>query len=280
MDDNWIVENLTGAFDTWNGKLMEIWSLVSETPQHFKGGALWELAQNINGALQAIGYGLLILFFAISIFKSTANFRDLRRPEQVLRYFIRFVAAKTAVTYGMELMTTLFTICAGVISTAAGSLGNLTGAAVTLPEEIKTAIGEVGFLASIPLWLVTILGSVFITVLSFVMILTVYSRFFRLYMYTALAPIPLSTFAGESTASTGKAFIKSYLGVCLEGAVIVLACMIFSAFTSSGSPGIVNPDVSAVTLVWSYLAETIFNMLVLVGLVKGADRIIKEMMAL
>lgn len=280
MDNNWIVENLEGAFSTWNEKLTEIWSLISETPQHFKGGAIWNLAQNINDALQAVGYGLLILFFAISIFKSTANFRDFRRPEQALRFFIRFVAAKTAVTYGMELMTTLFSICAGVISTVAGQLGNLSGAAVTLPDEIKTAIGEVGFLASIPLWLVTILGSVFITVLSFVMILTVYARFFRLYMYTALAPIPLATFAGESTESTGKAFLKSYLGVCMEGAVIVLACMIFSAFTSSGTPGIVNADASAVTQVWGYLAETIFNMLVLVGLVKGSDRIVKEMLAL
>lgn len=280
MEDNWIVENLTGAFDTWNSKLTEIWSLVSESPQTFKGGAIWNLATNINGALQSIGYGLIILFFAISIFKSTANFRDFRRPEQALRYFIRFVAAKTAVTYGMEIMTTLFTICAGIISTVAGNLGFLTSAAVSLPEEIKTAIGEVGFLASIPLWLVTILGSLFITVLSFIMILTVYSRFFKLYMYTALAPIPLATFAGESTSNTGKAFIKSYLGVCLEGAIIVLACLIFSAFTSSGTGGIVDANASAVTQVWGYLAETIFNMLVLVGLVKGADRIVKEMFSL
>jgi len=279
MDDNWIIENLTGAFDTWNDKLTEIWQLVSETPQNFKDGAIWDLAVNINGALQAIGYGLLVLFFAISIFKSTANFRDFRRPEYALRFFIRFVAAKTAVTYGMDIMTTLFNICAGIISSVAGNLGTLTGAAVTLPDEIRTAISEVGFLASIPLWLVTILGSVFITVLSFIMILTVYSRFFNLYMYTALAPIPLATFAGETTSNTGKAFIKSYLGVCLEGAIIVLACLIFSAFTANGSPGIADPDASAVTMVWGYLAETIFNMLVLVGLVKGADRIVKEMLA-
>ena len=192
MEDNWIVENLEGAFNTWNEKLTEIWSLVSETPESFKGGAIWELAQNINAALQAVGYGLLILFFAISIFRSTANFQDFRRPEHALRYFIRFVAAKTAVTYGMDIMTTLFTICAGIVSTVAGSLGSLTGAAVTLPDEIKTAIGEVGFLASIPLWLVTILGSVFITVLSFVMILTVYGRFFRLiYVYGAGSCAPL-----------------------------------------------------------------------------------------
>ena len=280
MDDNWIVENLEGAFATWNSKLTEIWSLVSETPQHFKNGAIWAVCQNINTALQAIGYGLLILFFAISIFRSTANFQDFRRPEQALRHFIRFVAAKTAVTYGMDIMTTLFTICGGIVSTVAGNLGNLTGASVTLPEGIKTAIDEVGFLASIPLWLVTILGSVFITALSFVMIMTVYSRFFRLYMYTALAPIPLSTFAGDVTSNTGRTFIKSYLGVCMEGAVIVLACMIFAAFTGDGAPGIADPDASAVTMVWSSLAETIFNMLVLVGLVKSADRIVKEMMAL
>lgn len=277
MKETWIAENLIKSFDTWNDKLKEIWSLVSESPETFKGGAIWELAQNMNGALQAIGYGLIVLFFAISIFKSTANFQDFRRPEQALRYFIRFVAAKSAVTYGMDIMTALFAICGGIVSTVAGRLGSLTGAAVTLPDEIKTAIEEVGFWESIPLWLVTILGSIFITVLSFVMILTVYSRFFRLYMYTALAPIPLSAFAGETTANTGRTFLKSYLGVCLEGAIIVLACLIFSAFTSAGTPGLVDADASAVTMVWGYLAETIFNMLVLVGLVKGADRIVREM---
>lgn len=280
LDNNWIVENLNGAFDTWNSKMVEIWSLLSETPQNFKGGAIWTLAETINGALQAIGYGLLILFFAMSIFKSAMSFQDFRRPEQLLRYFLRFVAAKTAVTYCMDIMLLLFDICSGIISTIANSMGSLSSLLVTLPTELETAVTSIGFLESIPLWLVTILGSIFITVLSFVMILTVYNRFFRLYMYTALAPVPLATFAGEGTSATGKAFLKSYIGVCLEGAIIVLACMIFGAFASSGTPGIVDTSASAVTQVWSYLAETIFNMLVLVGLVKGADRIVKEMMAL
>ena len=102
------------------------------------------------------------------------------------------------------------------------------------------------------------------------------SVFFRLYMYTALAPLPLASFAGESTQSVGISFIKSYVGVCLEGAVIVLACVIYAAFVST-------PTVSggeATTMVWSYLTEIIFNMLVLVGLIKGSDRIIHEMMGL
>ena len=110
------------------------------------------------------------------------------------------------------------------------------------------------------------------------MILTVYGRFFKLYIYTAIAPVPLSTFAGEPTSSVGKSFMKSYCAVCLEGAVIVLACIIFSLFASS--PPTVNPDASAVTQVWSYVLELGFSMLILVGTVKMADRVIRELMGL
>ena len=276
MNQNWIVENLLNAFATWNSKLSELWALASTSPQSFKGGAVWGVMQGIHSGLLGIGYGLLILFFALSLFKNTANFHELKRPEAALHYLIRFVAAKTLVDYSMTILLAIFDICNGVILQIAGSMGGISQAMVTLPAEIQTAIDNVGFLASIPLWLVTILGSLFITVLSFVMILTVYGRFFRLYMYAALAPLPLATFAGGSTQSVGVAFVKGYAGVCLEGAVIVLACIIYAGFVNT--PSVVTGE--ATTIVWSYLAETIFNMLVLVGLIKGSDRIIHEMMGL
>ena len=75
--------------------------------------------------------------------------------------------------------------------------------------------------------------------------------------------------------SIGKSFLKSYAGVCMEGAVIVLACTIFSVFAAT--PPTVNPDAAAASMVWSYIGELIFNMLVLVGSVKMADRIVREM---
>lgn len=276
MDQNWIVENLNNAFTTWNEKLTELWSLVTTSPATFKGGAVWGIIQTIHGAMLAIGYALVILFFAMSLFKNTANFHELKRPEAALHYLIRFVAAKTAVGYGMEIMLKVFEVCNGIVSEMAASMGGISQAMVSLPGEVQTAIENVGFLASIPLWLVTILGSLFITVLSFIMILTVYGRFFRLYMYTALAPIPLATFAGDSTQSVGVSFLKTYVGVCMEGAVIVLACIIYAGFV--GTPVVASGE--ATTMVWSYLAETVFNMLVLVGLIKGSDRIVHEMMGL
>ena len=147
-----------------------------------------------------------------------------------------------------------------------------------MPDEMITAIEECGFFESIPLWAVTLIGSLLITILSFIMILTVYGRFFKLYLYTALAPVPLATFAGAPTQQVGISFLKSSTGVCLEGAIIILACIIFSLFASS--PPTINTSDAVVSMVWSYIAELVFNMLVLVGAVKMADHVVKEMMGL
>ncbi len=276
MADSWVVGNIENAFETWNDKMTEIWTLVTTSPETFRGGAIWNIVQNINGGLQAIGFGLLVLFFAMSIFQSTASFKDFQRPEYALKHFIRFCAAKVAITSAMELMTSLYSICGGVVEKIAGSLGGIGSAKVNLPSAIEKAIEDAGFWESIPLWLVTIIGSLFITVLSFIMIMTVYGRFFKLYIYTAIAPVPLASFAGETTSFMGKSFVKSYIGVCMEGAVIVLACIIFSAFASSSSVG-ADTSLATVTMVWKYLGEVMFNMLVLVGLIKGADKIVKEL---
>ncbi|WP_087064183.1 hypothetical protein [Intestinibacillus massiliensis] len=279
MSDNWIVGNIENALGTWNDKLAELWALLSQSPETFKGGDVWNVITGIASTMQGIGYGLLVLFFAMGVFQSAASFREIQRPEYALRHFVRFAAAKVAVGYSMEIMTAVFSICGGIISNVMSGLGGMIGAGADLPAELVTAIEEIGFLQSIPLWLVSFLASLVITVLSFILILTVYGRFFKLYMYTALAPLPLSSFAGEGTAATGKAFIKSYIGVCMEGAVIVLACLIYSAFLSSATPA-ADASLPAVTMAWQYLGQLVFNMLVLTGLVKGADRIVKEMFGL
>ncbi len=278
MSDNWVVQNLENALETWNEKLSEIWTLITTTPQNFKGGGIWGVIVNINGAVQAIGLALLVLFFVVGMVKTCGSFTEVKKPEHALKLFIRFALAKGAITYGMELMLALFNIVQGTIGTIMSAAGFSSATQTTLPQEMVDTIESCGFFESIPLWAVTLIGGLFITVMSFILIMTVYGRFFKLYMYTALAPIPLSTFAGEPSQNVGKSFIKSYCAVCLEGAVIVLACIIFSLFAAT--PPVVNPDAAAVTQVWAYIGELLFNMLVLVGSVKMSDRIIREMMGL
>ena len=278
MSDNWIVQNLENALNTWNEKLSEIWTLITQSPETFKGGSIWNVVVNIHGALQAIGYALLVLFFVIGVVKTCGSFAEVKKPEHAVKLFVRFAIAKGLITYGMELMLALLEIIQGVISSIMNAAGFGSPQATVLPQEIVTAVEDCGFFESIPLWAVTLIGGLFIWVLSFIMILSVYGRFFKMYMYTAIAPIPLSSFAGEPSQSIGKSFLKSYAAVCLEGAIIVLACIIFSVFASS--PPVVDASAAAASMVWSYIGELIFNMLILVGSVKMADRIVREMMGL
>ena len=279
MSDNWIVQNLENALNTWNEKLSEIWQLITQSPEQFKGGTIWNVIVNIHGAVQAVGLALLVLFFVVGVMRTAGNFAEVKRPEQALKLFIRFALAKGAVTYGLELMMALFKIVQGLISTIMNAAGFGSAQQTVLPSEIVTAVEDCGFFESIPLWAVTLIGGLFITVLSFIMIMSVYGRFFKLYLYTAISPLPFASFAGENTSGIGKAFVKSYMGVCLEGAVIVLACLIYSAFLSGSSPT-VDSSLPAVTMAWEYIGELIFNMLILTGLVKGADRIVREMFSL
>ena len=278
MSDNWVVQNLQNALDTWNSKLAEIWQILTQSPENFKGGGIWQVIVQIHGALQVIGYALLVLFFVVGVVKTCGSFTEVKRPEHALKIFIRFAITKGVVTYGLELMMALFNIIQGVTSTIMQTAGFGSTEDTVLPDEIIEAVEDCGFFESIPLWAVTLIGGLFITVLSFIMIMSVYGRFFRLYLYTAIAPIPLSSFAGEPSQNIGRSFLKSYAAVCLEGAIVVLACIIFSLFASS--PPVVNPDAAVVTMVWSYIGELIFNMLVLVGAVKMSDRVVREMMGL
>ena len=278
MSDNWVVQNLENALEVWNEKLAEIWIIITQSPETFRGGQIWSVITNIHGAIQAIGYALLVLFFVVGVMKTCGSFAELKKPEHAIKIFIRFVLAKAVVTYGLELMLAFLSIIQGVISTIMNSAGLGQSATTVLPTEIITAIEDCGFFESIPLWAVTLIGGLFVWVLSFIMILSVYGRFFKLYMYTAISPIPLSCFAGEPTQNIGKSFLKSYAGVCLEGAIIVLACIIFSVFANT--PPDVNTGAAAASMVWSYIGELIFNMLILVGAVKMADRIVREMMGL
>ena len=278
MSDNWVVQNLQRALDTWNEKLAEIWTLLLQSPEDFKSGRIWTVILDIHSTVQAIGIALLVLFFLTGIMRTFGSLAEIKRPEQAVQLFLRFILAKGAVTYGLELMLGIFEIMQGMISAIMQTAGLGSQGNTALPGEMITAIEECGFFESIPLWAVTLIGSLLITVLSFIMILTVYGRFFKLYLYTALAPVPLATFAGSPTQQVGISFLKSYTGVCLEGAIIILACIIFSLFASA--PPSINTSDSVVTMVWLYIAELGFNMLVLVGTIKMADHVVKDMMGL
>lgn len=274
-----IIENLERAINIWNSKLAEIWGLLTTSPEDFKGGAVWGVIQQIYSAIQGVGYSLLVLFFLAGMIRTTTSPQDLRRPETVFKLFLRFVIAKGVITYGMDILIAIMEIPQGMVTNIISSLG-LSGTEITaeLPEAMKAAISAVRFTDAIPLWCVALISKFIIMALSFVLILTVYGRFFRFYMFAAMSPIPLAGLAGEGTHLMAQGFFKNYIAVCLEVVAIALACIIYSAIVSS--PPTPDETAEAVTQVWDYVGEIIFNMLVLVGAVKQSDRLVHELMGI
>ena len=273
------MDNLNSALATWNGKLAEIWTLLSTSPENFKGGGIWSAIVDVNGALKAVASALLVLFFVMGVMKTCGSFAELKRPELAVRCLVRFVLAQAAVNHGMDVMMMFFDVAQDTVARIMGVSGLAAMTPLELPDTMVNVIEDVSLIESIPLWAITLLGSLFIWVLSLVMILTVYSRFFKLYMATAIAPIPLSSFAGQPSSSIGVAFLKTYASICLEGCVIVLACVIFSGFAST-QPAITDSSLAPATIVWNYVGELVFNMLVLVGCIKMSDRLVHELMGI
>lgn len=272
-----IIDLLNYALSVWNDKLGEVWNLLTISPSAFKGGTIWGVIQTIHGTLQATGLALLVLFFAAGAVKTCATFVEMKRPEQALKIFVRFAIAKGLVTYGMDLMLSLLEISQGMLASVMVSSGAAT-TDTALPESVLTAISESSLLPSLGILAVSLIGMLVIIVLSFILVITVYGRMFRLYLYTAISPVPLSSFAGEPSQQIGVSFLKSYAGVCLEGVIIALCCVIYTAYAAA--PPDVSPDASAAMQVLTYIGELTFNMLVLVGLIKGTSQVTREMLGL
>lgn len=135
MSDNWVVQNLQNTLGTWNEKLAEIWTLLTQSPTTFKGGAIWNVIVNIHGALQAIGLALLVLFFLVGVVKTCGSFAEVKKPEMAVKLFIRFAIAKGVVTYGLELMMAIFDIVQGVIKTIMKSAGVFGSNKAVLPKK-------------------------------------------------------------------------------------------------------------------------------------------------
>ena len=276
MSDNWIVQNIEKALATWDNALAEIQSILTISPQGFRGGTIWNAIVSVNGALKAVGYALLVLFFLIGVMKTCGSIAEVKRPEHALKLFLRFILAKGVIDNGLEIMEVLIEVVQGILQTILGS--HVISGATTIAPEMVTAIENCDFLNSSPLWIVAILGRLGVVVITFVLILTVYGRFFKIFTYIAIAPIPLSTFAGEPTQNVGRSFLKSFAGACLQGAIIVVACVIFSLYATS-QPS-VDAGASALSMAWSYMEGLILNMLILTATVKASDHVVREMMGL
>lgn len=262
---------LQGALDYWNERYNSIFDILTTSPSDFQGGGIWDTVTTVESIIKGTGVSLVVLFFLYGLFKSSIGFQDFRRnPKQIIFSLFRIGIANFFVLNATDLLTDIMTVVQNIIvSINAGALTS----DFQLPQDLIDALDKADWGAGFGAFAAALIGTVGIHLLSIIILVVVYGRFFKIFLLSAVSPIPLAGFAGESTESLCTNFLKTYIGECMRGIVILVACMIFSAFavspvtTTSTTPG---------GMTWAYIGDVLMQMLLLVIIVKSSDRLVKE----
>lgn len=273
------IEHLEDAVSTWNTKLAEAIDLITTSPVDFREGTIYNIMEDIHTVMVGIAIPILIICFFIGIFRVSSNITEMKRPELAVKMFVRVAVAEYLVTNSMTLMIDLMNIGQSLISDIfhACHVGS-EQFSLTVPTEINEAFQQMNWVDRLGPWVISLLGSIAVTIAAMFVLITIYGRFFKIYIYMVLSPIPLATLAGKSTSRVGESFIRSYAGVCLEGAVVMLAMIIYTLIMTT-SPVLTNGG-SASKLMWEYLTQTLLGMILLVMFVKSSSTLVREMFGL
>lgn len=251
--------------------------------------------ETLNQGLQAFSYALLVVLTLWNVVKTSSSYVELKRPEVLIKLLIRFILTKYVIQVAWSLVNGIFSITGALMEAIfriSGIPVDNIWASMTAPD-----FGEDGIMGILSDWasflnpwskmpgmVLAIIGYIIAMVLSVTLILTVFGRFFKIYMFAALAPIPLSTFGSESSQEIGRNFLKSFCAVSLEGLIIGLALIVFTAYSQNP---IITFDglgifdwVGTMAEEITYMFTLLFNMLLLLGIIKGADQIVHRMFGL
>ena len=275
------IENIENALTQWYNSLETLVEMVLIDPTGV--GRFGPLIQStINLVTKPVGDAMIVLCFFIGIFGAGATMAETKRPEAAVRLFIRTAVTGAFVSQGYTFVSQILGISQSFISDFISVRGNISaGDAPKIPPEIKTAIQDLSFPANLGVTIIGLLGALAITVCGFVVLLTVYGRWFKIYMYMIVSPIPLATFAGKNTQQVGIQFLRNYAAATLEGVIMVIAIWAYRQFESYTGwqviPTSYDPSMAPSTMVWNYLQVTIFNILILITIIKSSSQLAKEM---
>jgi hypothetical protein len=272
------VNFLQDALTFWNEKYAEVVSMLTTTPTGFQDGTLWSVVRNVYNAISAIGLALVVLCWVVGVVKSVGTLTELKRPEVSVKVIVRLIIVQYVVTHALSIMMQFIKLANDIIKAVSDATGTSTTMNLTVPQEIIHATSSLGWINAIGPWCLSLVCMLLIIAMSFIILLTVYGRFFKIFIYTAAAPISLAGFAGEPTSGMGKSFVRAYLSVLMEGVVIVLACAVYTAFAKSVPT--VDADAGASTMILKYTAQLAFQMLILVATVRGCDHMARELTGL
>lgn len=281
---------LTGLNSAAGGVFNWVMSIIYQIITESWGNILADpltmmIVKNVNLALMAIGVALVNVFTLANVAKTTASMMEMKRPAVLFRVAIKLILSDAAVIYSYDIFRELYNIFAALAKVIFSAAGYNPATGFTFSDATNgITINVFGEMLAMMLSLAVFVATV---VVCFSVLLTVLGRFFKIFLYSMIAPVPLALLACEETDHMGKRYLASFFCVCMEGLVIAGACTLFAACFANGS--ILTQFGGAAKLaealsVFGDSAESIAGQVMLLldisifaGMVKGSDRVVREL---
>lgn len=304
---NWILANLSAAVDFFSGWMTKVYDVLMINPVTYQDGKIWHVADKIYDAVLGPAVSIMVILFLLSLSMDAGEYIRTKRVNHIVLTFAGMFFMSGILVGGKYILILIFWVIREIIDAATGTNGSnfISLSWIEIPEQVVKATDGMNVRTGIMFWVVTLIVALLVMVSGFVVLLVVFGRLFKIYLHVAVAPLALSTILSRQTRMTFVAFIRSFIGVCVEGFVIVCVCMIFSAFADNFQVPVTDSysylelteeeiaqmteeekqqvldgvwaqingkdDSTRAYIVWCYLGQMVFLYLMMVGSIKGAD---------
>lgn len=210
--------------------------------------------------------------------QSAVSLIEQKTPIAIFKTLARLVIVNALVVRGTDIiLMPMFSVVRSLTSRLIEAMGGQAGLLPNIDESSPGGVaGAIGELLSINI----LTGILYIAVIisGLVLLLTVFGRFLKVYVYMSIAPVPLAFFAGGNvTAMYGRNYIKNVFGVCMEAVTMVIAIQLFCAIADDA----VMTQVGGMLGFLGTMAKPVMLLLYLSSLsaiIKGADNMTHKLL--
>ena len=189
--------------------------MMQTTPQGFSAIA-WNYVQTeLYPWALSIGIMSLNLFIMMGFFKAVGNFKENMTLELMIEALIKVVILNVLLVSGLRIIGKIFQMASAMAGTA------------VMIDSPSFFTGDIDMGSRIFFWVFGLFYFIVAIVCAFLILLTLYGRYIKLYVLAVTFPLAMPTLTGgRGIEGTAYAWVKSFLANTFEIVIIALVIAI------------------------------------------------------
>ena len=250
-----ITSNLTGLFDTVNGKVGEIAADVGATPQDWNSGVFNMLRSLSETVIVPIAGAILALIMCYELIQLIAERNSMHDMDSwmLFRWVFKSAAAIILVSNTWNIVMGVFDLTQSVVNQSAGVIiGNTSIDITAVVTDLENRLSDMDIGGLLGLWFQSLFVGLTMNILSICIMLVVYGRLIEIYLVTSLGPIPLATIGNSEWRGMGQGYLKSLFALGFQAFLIMVVTGIYAVLVQNIA---LDGDVSGA--IWGCMGYTV-----------------------